>query len=245
MREYKLLTRTIYVIAFLLITEPLIKMALFKFHTGLPWDTVWSNIIENGHSFSRFFTFWVLSPLAGVLLLSFSTLSYIYYFFLSGLRIYLLLSFTPYSWPYFTEKPHVSSLLFEGVNFVLMLYLFYPYFQRFFLSRYLRNFFDMRGRVDCNMKAYLYIEHCLEPISCRIVNISSGGAKIEHPIGHQFEHGKILFKDFDGHPLCFDFRVVARFKENKSMGIEFEYLSPKDKLFLRTCIFEQTRQVTA
>lgn len=246
MKEYKILTRTIYLISFLLITEPIMKIVVFKLQSGLPWDTVWTNIVENGHSFSRFFMFWVLSPLAGVFLLSFSTMAYTYYLILSLFRIYLLLTFTPYSWPYFTAQPHVTSILFEIVNTGLMCYLFYPYFQRFFLSRYFRRFFDARGRMECNQVGYLYLENTLEPIRCKIVNISSGGARIEHSLTHKFEVGKILFKDYEGHPLCFDFKVASIVPTGQvnSMGIEFEELSPRDKIFLRSCIYEENERIT-
>ncbi len=245
MKEYKILTRTIYLISCLLIVEPVMKIVMFKLHSGLPWDTVWTNVMENSHSFSRFFMFWVLSPLAGVFLLSFSTIAYLYYFILSVFRIYSLMTYTPYEWPFFTEHPHATAIIFELINTALLCYLFYPYFQRFFLSRYLRKWFDARGRMECNQTGFLYLENASEPIRCRIVNISSGGARVEHSLSHEFKRGKILFKDYDGHPICFDFRVASNGDQGqvKSMGIEFEELSPRDKLFLRSCIYEEREEV--
>jgi len=243
MKEYKILTRTIYLISFLLIAEPVMKIVTFKMTSGLPWEVVWSNIVENGHSFSRFFLFWVLSPLGGVFLLSFSKAAYIYYFFLSILRVYLILTYLPYSWPYFSQYPPAVAIIFEIVNTLLLCYLFYPYFQRFFLSRYLRSLFDARGRMECHKVAYLYLENIDEPIECKMINMSSGGARIEHALNQDFKEGKILFKDCEGHPLCFDFKVASdNFKnEVMTMGIEFQELSPRDKIFLRSCIFEEKK----
>jgi len=247
MSNYKFLTRTIYLISFLLISEPLFKILLFKAHSGMPWEVVWSNIIENSHSFSRFFMFWILSPLAGVFLLTFSTLSYVLYFLLSSFRLYALLTYIPFSWPYFSAKPHGSSIVFELLNFALMIYLFYPIAQRFFLSRYLRKYWDARGRVECSLNAHLFIEEKENPIVCTIVNISSGGARVEVSNACQPQDGKLIFKSPTGEPIVVDFKLAAHIPKEigVALGLEFIHLSPKEKLFLRTCFNDDDFKMAA
>jgi hypothetical protein len=251
MKKFDALAKTIYLIAALLILEPALKVLFFKAHTGMEWDVVWSNIVDNSHSFSRFFMFWILSPLAGVFLLTFSRAAYASYLLLSSFRIYSLLTYIPFSWPFFTERPHPMAIIFEGVNFILLAYLFYPYIQRFVLSRYLRNIWDARGRVECNFKAYFFVKNKEAPMEVLVKNISSGGmrVKILQGEGADLTDGKVIFCEPSGEPLCFDFKVAAKINassgDSMDLGIEFINLSPKERMILRLSYAEMYRQQEA
>jgi hypothetical protein len=126
-------------------------------------------------------------------------------------------------------------------------YLFYPYVQRFVLSRYLRNIWDARGRVECNFNAYFFVKDRPQPIEVLVLNISSGGMRIKAKQEElpDFKDGKIAFSDPSGEPLCFDFKVAARIgqKENPTidLGIEFVNLSPREKMNLRLSYSELYR----
>lgn len=240
----------INLISFLLISEPLLKVLVLKGQSGLEWSLIWSNILENSQTFGRFFLFWLISPLTGLFLLTYSRLAYALYFILSFFKIYQILSFTPYSWPYMSKHPHFSALLFETINFALLIYLLYPILQRFVLSRYLRNYWDARGRVDCSLPAYFFGEGLEKPLLATIKNISSGGVSLEIkdsdiPSGkalsrETLEGGKLVFFDNKRVPLSFDIKTKSTRHQNDktTCGMEFMGLSPKEKLYLRASLQE-------
>lgn len=241
MREAKNLMRLINVISLLLIAEPLLKVLVLKSQTGLEWSLIWSNIQENSQTFSRFFSFWVLSPLTGVFLLTYSTTAYALYFGLTLYKVYALITFEAFTWPYMSKYPHASAYLFEFVNLILMGYLFYPIVQRFILSRYLRNVWDARGRVDCNVKAILVFNESGTFLDGEIQNMSSGGVSVlTKSLNSSFNEGKILFHDHTGTPICFDFKVKSkRGPENQTtLGLEFLGVGPKEKIYLRSLLKE-------
>ncbi len=127
-----------------------------------------------------------------------------------------------------------------------MLYLFYPIIQRFFLSRYLRNVWDARGRVDCQIKSVLIFEEKEGFHHATIENISSGGVSLrfhgEEEQGSFLEKkGKILFHDPQGTPLSFDFLVKSQRPSHQtvSLGLEFIGLEPKEKIYLRSVLRDQ------
>ncbi len=249
MREAKSLMRLINVISLLLIAEPLIKVMVLKTQTGLEWGLIWSNIMENSQTFTRFFSFWLLSPLTGVFLLTYSTTANILYFGLTLFKIYSLISYEPFTWPYMSKHPHFSAYLYEGVNLILMGYLFYPFLQRFFLSRYLRNVWDARGRVECRIPAVVLFEGHGEFSEGVIQNISSGGVSLRlgESIQRSIRQGKIVFYTQDHQPMSFDFQIKShREKDEKTfLGLEFSGLSPREKIYLRSMIKEQGYQEDA
>lgn len=240
MHQARNLILTINLISMLLISEPLLKVIVLKLQSGLEWSLIWSNIIENSQSFGRFFLFWLISPLTGIFLLTYSRMAYILYFFLSFFKIYQIMSFTPYSWPYMTKHPHARALIFEALNFLLLLYLMYPLLQRFVLSRYLRNYWDARGRVDCSYQAFFFAEGVIEPIEGIIANISSGGVsfEIKNTLPKGTDCGKLVFYDHQGTPLSFDVKAKStRTKDSvTTLGMEFIGLSPKEKIYLRASL---------
>lgn len=229
--------RGISIIALLLITEPFFKVIVMKLQTGLEWSLIWSNIIDNSHSFSRFFIFWILSPLTGVFLLTYSSLAYALYFLLSFFRVYLLFNYASFDWPYFSERPPISAYAFELLNLGLFTFLFYPIIQRYFLSRYLRNYWDARGRIDCDFEAFLFIEGATKAYVGKVKNISSGGVSIDvSPIKEELKSGKISFIDPYGRPFSCDFKC-ASFRETgafMTLGLEFHNVTPKEKIYLRS-----------
>jgi hypothetical protein len=230
--------KLISLIALFLVCEPLIKVVGLKLHSSLEWSLLWDNLVNNGHSFSRFFTFWVLAPLSGIFLLSMSSLSFVFYAAFSLYRIYCILSHTPYAWPYLTEMPHAVIIAFEFLNFLMMVYLFYPLIQRFILSRYLRNYWDARGRVDCNLATTMFLEKIDGPIKTTLSNISSGGARLHFKINKELEsyhEGSLMLMDDEGVHHHYRFRVMNKNQTNGNViaGIQFYHLTPRERIMLR------------
>lgn len=238
----------IYFTAFLLISEPVLKFFALKVHTGLGWGLVWQNLVDNSNNFSRFFCFWVLSPLSGVLLLSLSTLSLTTYFMLSCYRIYAILTYTAYSWPFLSKTPHMYSITFELLNTALMCYIFYPVIQRFVLSKYLRNYWDARGRLDCRLPASVLLNGHELPLNVCLENISSGGALINLGNPRNYNNlslkkriGQISIMDDSGTHHTYKFKIVSHrtLKDLSYAGVEFQEITPRDRILLRSHFLDE------
>lgn len=243
MNKAKNLMRIIGIISILLILEPFFKVLILKSQTGLEWSLIWNNILENSQTFQRFFMFWLISPLTGIFLLSFSTTAYLLYFGLSLFRVYSLLTYVSYTWPYMSEYPPAMSILFEVSNLILMSYLFSPFLQRFFLSKYLKNYWDARGRVECHLKTFIFFKGMKNPIEGIIENISSGGVSVSIDSSKiddktKIKDGTLTFYDQEGEPLNFHFQIKSNRLDDERilLGLEFLGLSPKDKIILRTLL---------
>ena len=121
----------------------------------------------------------------------------------------------------------------------MMTYLFYPLFQRFFLSKYLRHYWDARGRIDCYLKTSLFIEGKSAPINGAILNISSGGALLslakEDVFQEKYNEGLLAIMDNNGKHYFFEFKTVSRQIEANSttFGLEFLNVDPKSRILLR------------
>lgn len=71
-----------------------------------------------------FIIFWVLSPLAGILLLTLSQTAYLLFSSLTVFNIYQYITYRSFEWPYFAKTPHWSATLLLLMNIAFWVFFF-------------------------------------------------------------------------------------------------------------------------
>jgi hypothetical protein len=226
---------SILFLAILLILEPFIRVTSFKFSTGMEWGIVWDNIQNNGQNSWMLIEFWLLSPIAGIFLITLSRLAYVFYSCLTIYKLYAIMTYIPFQWPYFSERPHWSSVALLTLNLILMLKIFWPFVQRYFLSRHFRHIWDARGRRDVELEAQIFINSHGNSLLGEVVNISPGGARFETQSKNFISlhaEGLLVLKDPQNHHYALPVKVMNHQDKDtfQGYGIEFIDLSFEQRM---------------
>lgn len=246
MRMFKNTNKIILVLALFLICEPLLRLLSFKASTGMNWELLWDNIVENGNvSFYRFSEFWILTPLAGIFLLTVTRISFFAYALLTTHKFYSLVTYEAYEWPYFSETPHLGAILIISINILFVLILFWPLVKKYLLSYYLKDIWDARGRYECNYGASLFINGQRESYRGYIKNISTGGVlfNLYDGAGDKLrvnDQGLIVIEVDQKEYISLEIRLVnTSISEHCDyFGMEFTNLDPRMSLVIMNIVMD-------
>lgn len=238
--------KIILTLAVFLIIDPVLRILSFKASTGMEWSLVWDNIIQNGNvSVYRFIEFWLMTPLAGFFLLTMSRVAYFMYAALTFFKFYSLMTYQPFEWPYFAARPHAGAFVIITLNFIFVMILMWPLVKKYLLSYYLKDFWDARGRYECNYPATLFVHSKGTSFKGYVKNISSGGVLFNLYEGKGEllkveEEGHIVFELKTGEYLSFEIRLVNVSITDKSdhFGMEFTNVDPHKSLILMNILME-------
>ncbi|MCE3014068.1 MAG: PilZ domain-containing protein [Proteobacteria bacterium] len=171
-------------VSLLCIVEPLIKILYFKVTTQFDFDVIIQNLLAR-ESFLEVIDFWLIYPLAGLLILKLRKINY--YAFMSVLVyiFYSIATYEKYTWPYNSDKPFVYNYVITALSFAVFLY--------FLLPSTRRPFFDSRVRWWEPMVRYNVYLPCTVSKSdltfkANVLNISKSGLFIE-------DHDKVQIGD--------------------------------------------------
>lgn len=121
----------------LCLIEPLIKIVYFRITTNFSFLTIMANLSERD-SFREVFEFWLLFPIAGLMILKLRNWSYVGFIGLMSYIIYTIINYEEYTWPYNSDTPFMYSYVVAMVCFAIIVY--------FLLPSTRRPFFDARVR---------------------------------------------------------------------------------------------------
>lgn len=223
---------SLYLLAFFLFIEPIIKVFYLKLQTGFEWEIL-ARTIFSIEGFVSTFEFWALFPLAGYALISVRSWSF---FVFIALQVYSLISYFTYeqfTWPYVAETPHLSASFLLVFNTAIVLYFSVPANRRPYWNK-ARRLWRNTSRYTTSLQTQFKLG--TDKVTTTVTNISESGAYFTTtkslPIGHKMQieipiHGKV--KSIDA--------VVRRAQETAhenyfGYGIEFSYKSKSDKLEL-------------
>jgi len=246
--------KIILLLSAFLILDPALRILSFKISTGMDWTLLWDNIVQNGNvSVFRFVEFWLLTPLAGLFLLTLSRVAYLIYSALTFYKFYSLVSYTPFDWPYFAARPHIGAFMIISLNMIFVLILMWPLIKKYLLSYHFKNIWDARGRYEASFKASLFINGIDGGFAGSIKNISSGGALFKvtqelKPLASKASDEAILvIQSSSGEHLNFEVELInVSISEHKDLiGMEFVNMGPKLSLALMNILLELRSQSLA
>lgn len=216
------------VLSILCFIEPLIKVLYFKAITHFDFVVILSNLREK-NSFMDVVDFWLIFPIAGMLILKLRKWTYFAFLSVITYIVYNILTYERYTWPYNSESP----FMYHYVVALMCLSVFL-----FFLSPKVREpFFERRARMWETKTRYLVDMSCTLQsstlsFSTQIMNISKTGAFIEH--SPYIKVGDVVVMEFNflGESVQVPVKVVHEYasKTKTGFGVEFMFKTFKQSI---------------
>ena len=221
-------------ISILCIIEPLIKVLYFKAITHFDFMVIMSNLVARD-SFRDVFDFWLVYPLAGILLLKLRKWTYFAFMSLLAYIVYSITTYEKYTWPYNSDSPFMYHYI--VVIMAVML------FMAFLLPGVWEPFFDRRVRwwepkvrypagINCALKNDNLI------FASEIINISLTGAFLKE--SSYFKVGDKLDLEFSflGQEVSLPVTVIHKHSlgGRHGYGVQFSFKSFKQNVLIARII---------
>lgn len=154
--------------------EPLAKLYYFKVSTQFEWPVILSNLLSRNSPLD-ILTFWLLFPIAGLMLLKIRSWSYFLFMLVMSYNVFSLVTYESYTWPYNDQMPHLYNLLLTAVCLGIIVAFCFPSIRKPFFDRRAR-FWEPQKRHDIFLETEL--KTSFDTIESVISNISTTGAFI-------------------------------------------------------------------
>jgi hypothetical protein len=224
--KYKPLVFRILSIFFMI--EPLIKVLYFKALTHFDFNQIFDNLFSH-HSLRDIFDFWLVFPLAGLMLLRLRKWTYFGFLALIGYLFFSIMTYERYTWPYNSSSPlfyHYGVVFFAIAIFT---YFLIPEVREPFFNRKLR-WWETKPRYQALIPGTLSVRNLT--FETQILDISVTGAFVKDSdllvLGDTYQ----LQFEYQGISIQVPVEVVSKHMINKQIGygIHFRPLSIVQKL---------------
>jgi hypothetical protein len=232
--------KSFYILATILLLEPLIKFIYMKMSTGLDVDVVVRTIMSI-KGIQDNFEFWFMFPIAGIALIIERSWSFLVFAVIQIYCIYSYFTYEAFSWPYVAESPHKSAAFLIMVNFTLILYFLVPENRRPYWNKA-----QMLWRDTSRFQADLavHFEHENDTVYSTITNISCSGAYFQASNKMQLGHQLNLLFMLSGkeRKISAQIKRAHHFESDNlyGYGLVFNNLTSGDKNLLKDYISQLT-----
>lgn len=159
-------------ISILCLIEPVIKILYFKASTNFDFMVIMTNVVARD-SFRDVFDFWLVYPLAGLLLIRLRKWTYFAFMSLLAYIVFSIFTYEKYTWPYNSDSPFTYHYVVVAMATTVFLAFLLPAIREPFFDRRLR-WWEPQVRypvgINCSLKNDSMI------FSSEIINISASGA---------------------------------------------------------------------
>jgi hypothetical protein len=209
------------ILSFLCLIEPVIKILYFKAITHFDFLVIFANL-QARNTFLEVFDFWIVFPLAGLLIVRLR--KWTYFAFMSTLAyiVYNIFTYEKYTWPYNSDTPFMYNYVVALMAFAVFAYFLSP--------RAREPFFDRRARLWETKTRYKIDIACKLKSSSltfpsKILNISKTGAFVQD--SPYIKLGDTLEMEFSflGQTLEVPVHIVHKHNSHNKQGygVEFKF----------------------
>lgn len=194
------------IISILCLIEPLIKILYFKANTQFDFMLIMTNLVARD-SLRDIFDFWLVYPLAGLVILKLRKWSYFCFMGLLAYIVYNILTYEKYTWPYNSSAPFLYHYTIVVMASMVFFFFLLPAIREPFFNRRMR-WWEPQTRylvgINCSLKNQSMI------FSSEIINISLSGAFLKD--SSYFRVGDKLEMEFNflGKEVCLPVVVVHK-----------------------------------
>lgn len=222
------------ILSILCFIEPLIKILYFKAATHFDFFVIVSNLMTKT-SFRDVFDFWIVFPLAGILLIKLRRWTYFSFMALLAYVIYNIMTYEEYTWPYNSDAPFMYHYVVVGVGTVVFFLFLMPGMREPFFDRRVR-WWEPKTRYPVNIVCSLKNDSLV--FNSEILNISLSGAFLKE--SDFLKEGERLNMEFNflGKRITLPIEVVhhLNLKDKKGYGVKFVFHSFRQSLQLSKII---------
>lgn len=223
------------ILTILCVIEPVMKVLYFKAVTHFDFSVILSNLLMR-NSLREILDFWLVFPIAGLLILKLRTWTYFGFMGILSYVVYSILNYESYSWPYNSATPFLYHYVIVSIAAGVFL---------LFLSPKIREpFFDRRARLWESIERYpVRIQGALKEGSqfhqAEILNVSKTGAFVK---GLHFDPEKELTLNFIYAGKTIDLPVIVKhshpFNGQEGTGLMFKFTTWKQRFKIARVVFE-------
>ncbi len=124
-------------LSILFLLEPAIKILYFKASTHFDFITVFENILSRT-SFREVFDFWIVFPIAGLMLWKLRKWTYFAFLGVMSYLVFSILTYEKYTWPYNTDKPLLYHYFIIIITLLTIAYFLIPRVREPFFNQKIR-----------------------------------------------------------------------------------------------------------
>lgn len=163
------------VLSILCLIEPIIKVLYFKAITHFDFFVILANL-RTRNSFVEIFDFWLVFPIAGILLLKLRKWTYFAFMSVLTYVLYKITTYEEYTWPYNSDSPFMYNYVVAFLSLAAFAYLLLPKARQPFFDRKVR-WWEPKTRYNVRFACKLHSQTL--SFNGEILNISESGAFIK------------------------------------------------------------------
>ncbi len=199
--------------------EPAIKILYFKAATHFDFYTIFENVLSR-HSFREIFDFWIVFPVAGVMLWKLRKWTYFAFLAVMSYLIFSILTYEKYTWPYNTDKPLLYHYFVIAITLLTIAYFLAPTVRAPFFNRNLR-WWESKPRYRITIPAKVTGNKIT--FQTEIINISQTGAFLKD--NNLLAPGDVISLSFESEGLMMEVpvKVISRhvIADTPGYGVQF------------------------
>lgn len=210
--------------------EPLIKVLYFKALTHFDFLVIMSNL-QARNSFLEVVEFWLIFPIAGLLLLKVRTWSYFAFMGVLAYINYNIFTYEKYTWPYNSDSPFLYNYVVAVMSVVVFCYFLSPKIREPFFDRRVR-WWEAKSRYNVQFVCRLQSNNLT--FASQIINISHSGAFVADSKYINLGDKLIMEFNFLGQEISVPVEVVHKHSTNNKVGygLKFNYSSLGQSLIM-------------
>lgn len=211
------------VLSVLCLIEPVIKVLYFKAITNFDFMVIFANL-QARNSFIDVVDFWLIFPIAGLLILKLRKWTYFTFMAVLAYINYNIFTYEKYTWPYNSDSPFMYNYVVALMSVAVFVYFLSPKVREPFFDRRVR-WWEPKARYNVQIHCKLHSNNFAFPTE--IINISQTGAFILDSkymkVGDKFQ----LEFNFLGQTIVTPVEVVHKHtvQNQTGYGVKFNFKS--------------------
>ena len=203
----------------LFLLEPGIKILYFKASTQFDLSLILANVFSR-NGFREIFDFWVVFPLAGVMLWKLRKWTYFAFLAIMAYLIFSIATYEQYTWPYNSDSPLFYHYFVIAVTLLTIGYFLVPDVRAPFFNRKLR-WWESKPRYKTSIPAKITGNKIT--FQSEILNISQTGAFLKD--NNLLAPGDVVALSFESEGLLLEIpvKVVSRHVINSTTGYGVQF----------------------